>query len=179
MPEFRRRRRSIFDILDELFRDLEKRLESMDEDVEREFKRLREEGWGEIKGPYFYGIRITIGPDGVPRVEEFGNIGRGRRGRPLIKEEIEPLVDVIERDDEIWIIADIPGVSRENIDVKVTERAVTIKAHSEERKYHKIVDLPTEVDPETAKANYRNGVLEVKIKKKKEPGDKGFKVKIE
>ncbi|MFN4046438.1 MAG: Hsp20/alpha crystallin family protein, partial [Acidilobaceae archaeon] len=115
MPEFRRRRRSIFDIFDELLRDLDERLESIDEDIEKEFKRMMEEKRGEVKGPYFYGIRITIGPDGIPRVEEFGNIGRGRRGRPLLKEEIEPLVDVIERDDEIWIIADIPGVSKENI----------------------------------------------------------------
>ncbi|MDM7275727.1 MAG: Hsp20/alpha crystallin family protein [Thermoprotei archaeon] len=179
MPEFRKRRWSIFDIFDELLRDLEERLESVDEDIEKEFKRMIEERREEIRGPYFYGIRITIGPNGVPRVEEFGNISRGRRGRPLIKEEIEPLVDVIERDDEIWIIADVPGVSKENIDVKVSERAVTIKARSEERKYHKIVDLPAEVAPETAKANYRNGVLEVKVKKKKQAEDKEFKVKIE
>ncbi|MEM2421408.1 MAG: Hsp20/alpha crystallin family protein [Acidilobaceae archaeon] len=94
---------------------------------------------------------------------------------------MEPLVDVIERDDEVWVIADVPGVSREDIDVRVTEREVTIKAYSSERKYYKTIDLPVEVNPETAKASYRNGVLEIKIKKKKGGGEggKGFKVTVE
>ena len=174
-----RRRKSIFDIFDEFFREFEERFARIEEEMEREFRKMVEEGRGEIRGPYVYGIRISIGPDGIPRVEEFGNIARGRRGRPLIREEMEPLVDVIERDDEVWVVADVPGVPKENIDVKVTERTVTIKAHND-RKYYKVVDLPVEVIPESAKASYKNGVLEVRIKKKSgAKEEEGFKVKIE
>lgn len=173
-----RRRRSIFDIFDEFFREFEERFAEIEEEFEREFKKLLEEGRGEIRGPYIYGIRITIGPDGIPRVEEFGNVSRGRRGRPLIKEEMEPLVDIIERDDEIWIVADLPGVPKENIDVKVAERSVTIRARND-RKYYKVVELPVDVIPESAKASYKNGVLEVRIKKKAGAKEEGFKVKVE
>ncbi|MEM0492132.1 MAG: archaeal heat shock protein Hsp20 [Acidilobaceae archaeon] len=174
-----RRRRSIFDIFDEIMREFEERISEFEEEMEKAFKeKISRE---EFRGPYVYGLRITIGPDGIPRVEEFGNISRERRGKPLIREEMEPLVDVIERDDEVWVIADVPGVSREDIDVRVTEREVTIKAYSSERKYYKTIDLPVEVNPETAKASYRNGVLEIKIKKKKGGGEggKGFKVTVE
>ncbi len=173
-----RRRRSIFDIFDEFFREFEERFSEVEEEMERAFRKAIEEGKGEIRGPYVYGIRITIGPDGVPRIEEFGNVSRGVRGRPFIKEEMEPLVDVIERGDEIWVVADVPGVSKENIDVKVTERTVTIKAQND-RKYYKVVELPREVIPESAKASYKNGVLEIKLKKKTTTEEKGFKVQVE
>ncbi len=173
-----RRRRSIFDIFDEFFREFEERFAEIEEEMEREFRKIFEESKGEIRGPYVYGIRITIGPDGIPKVEEFGNIARGRRGRPLIKEEMEPLVDVIERGDEIWVVADVPGVPKENIDVKVTEKTLTIRAQNE-RKYYKVVELPAEVIPESAKASYKNGVLEVRLKKKTSTEEKGFKVQIE
>jgi HSP20 family protein len=173
-----RRRRSIFDIFDEFFREFEERFAEIEDEMERAFRKALEEGKSETMGPYIYGIRITIGPDGVPKIEEFGNITRGRRGRPLIKEEMEPLVDVIERGDEVWVVADVPGVPKENIDVKVTERTVTIKAQNE-RKYYKVVELPVEVVPESAKASYKNGVLEIRLKKKSGGEEKGFKVQIE
>ncbi|MCE4612577.1 MAG: Hsp20/alpha crystallin family protein [Desulfurococcales archaeon] len=168
-----RRRRSIFDVFDEIMRDFEESFRLLEE----EFERLMKEGRGEIRGPYYYGVRVTIGPDGVPRIEEFGNIKRGRRGRPLITEEIEPLVDVIEHGDEVWVVAELPGVDKDKIKVKAQENKLVIKAENG-RKYYKEVDLPAKVDPKSAKASYRNGVLEVKLKKIEEEG-KGVDVKIE
>ncbi|MCS7107240.1 MAG: Hsp20/alpha crystallin family protein [Acidilobaceae archaeon] len=165
------RRRRIFDIFDEI--------DQMMEEMMREMMRELERGTGERRfkrGPYFYGMKITIGPDGVPRVERFGNFDV-REGRPLIREEIEPLVEVMERGDEVVVLADVPGVSKENIHVEVKEREVLIKADAEERKYYRRVDLPVEVDPKSAKAAYRNGVLEIKMKKKE--GEGGHKVSVE
>jgi len=170
---FFRRRRSIFDLFDEILREFEREIM----DLEEEFERMLKEGRKEA-GPYYYGVRITIGPDGVPRVEEFGNIKRSRRGRPVISEEIEPLVDVIEHEDEIWIIAEVPGVSKENIKVRALEDKVIIRAE-DGRKYYKVVDLPSKIDPNTAKASYRNGVLEIKVKKRERKEEGGVEVKLE
>lgn len=172
---FFRRRRSIFDLFDEILREFEREIM----DLEEEFERMIREGKRGVAGPYYYGIRITIGPDGVPRVEEFGNIKRSRGGRPVISEEIEPLVDVIEHEDEIWIVAEVPGVGKENIKVRATEDKVIIKAENG-KKYYKVVDLPAKVDPNTAKASYRNGVLEIKIKKKeRKEREEGVEVKLD
>ncbi|MCE4604584.1 MAG: Hsp20/alpha crystallin family protein [Aeropyrum sp.] len=177
MSWFRRRRRSFFDIIEDLFREFEEDIRSLEEELERLTTRFQaEREGGEIRGPYVYGVRITIGPDGVPRVEEFGNV-RMFRGKPEIREEMEPMVDVIERDDEIWVVADIPGASKDKIKVRATEDKVLIKAENG-KKYYKEVSLPAKVDPKSARASYRNGVLEVKLKKIK-PAEEGTEVKVE
>ncbi|MEM3662154.1 MAG: archaeal heat shock protein Hsp20, partial [Sulfolobales archaeon] len=132
------------------------------------------------KKSYYYGFRITIGPDGVPRVETFGNrrpmIIEEGRPRRILSEEIEPLVDVYEEDDMISVVAEIPGVEKDKIKVRVEGRKLYIEA-SNGKKYYKEVDLPADVDASSAKATYKNGVLEIKLKKTK--GRKGEEIKVE
>ncbi len=179
---WRRRRKDVFPFsLDDLFRDIFESFKAFEEEIERLMEHLEREG-AEVRtiGPYYYGVRITIGPDGVPRVEEFGNIRRAEGGRRVLSEEIEPLVDVIDADDEIWVVAELPGVSKDKIKVKVTENKVVIRA-SNGKKYYKEIELPAEVDPKTAKAKYNNGVLDIRIKKKgaKKEEEGGVEVKVE
>jgi len=163
---WRRKRRSIFDLFDieDLFREIEESFKVFEEEIER---LLKEAGKGEAMtvGPYFYGVRITVGPDGVPKIEEFGNIRRIEGGKRVLSEEIEPLVDVFEDKDEVWIIVELPGVEKDKIKVKAEPTKVIVKA-SNSKKYYKEIELPAEVDPKSAKAQYRNGVLEIRLKKK-------------
>jgi len=183
--EWWRRRRRIWDEIDEIF-------DKMLEDMERFMREFERKFLGEVRlgkpgeferyeyGPYIYGFSITIGPDGRPIIREFGNVRRVR-GRPAIIEEREPLVDVLESDNEITVVVEMPGVEREKIDVKVSEdgKTLIISASNEKRKYYKEVDLPAKVDPASAKATYRNGVLEVKLRKLGKEEGKGVKVKVE
>lgn len=172
---FFRRRRSIFDIFDDILREFEEEFERL----EREFEELAKSAGGKRFGPYYYGVRITIGPDGVPRIEEFGNIRRGPGGKPRLSDIVEPLIDVIEHDDEVLIVAELPGVDKDKIKVKATENKVVIRAENG-KKYYKEISLPAEVDPKSAKASYRNGVLEVKLKKKQpSKEEEGVEVKVE
>ncbi len=133
------------------------------------------------RGPIVYGVRITIGPDGRPIIEEFGNVRRVGR-KPVIEEEMEPLVDVIDEKDRVVVVAEIPGVEKEDIDVRVKDGKLIIRAKGKERKYYKEIELPPGVKPETAKARYKNGVLEVVIEKereKEEAEEGGIRVKVE
>jgi len=168
-----KRHRDIFDLFDEMIREMEEEMERF----EREFMRLAKEEGSKVYGPYVYGFRITIGPDGVPRIEEFGNV-RNYKGKPIISEEREPLVDVIEKGDEIRVVAEVPGVSKDQIKVKVTGKKLVIQAQGEDRKYYKEVELPTEVDEKSAKATYNNGVLQI-VLKKKQTEEKGTEIKVE
>jgi len=84
---------------------------------------------------------------------------------------------VIETDEEVQVIAEMPGVNKEDIELNATERELEIKAESENRRYYERVELPCEVIPDSAKARYNNGVLEV-IFKKKYPEKKGKKIKV-
>jgi len=95
----------------------------------------------------------------------------GEDKRPLsLQEAREPLVDVIQEQDQVKIITELPGVEKEDIQLFATERSLTIDVTSPEHKYHKELELPFEVDDESAMSTYRNGVLETVIKKKRDRG---------
>lgn len=153
------------------FKDFDEIFKKMMRDIENAF-RLGE--MGEIK-PIVRGFSIRIGPDGKPEIREFGT-------KPVIKElgveERKPLVDVIETDDEVQVIAEMPGVNKDDIELHATEKTLEIKAEGENRKYFEKVELPAEVNPDSAKARYNNGVLEV-ILKKREPKRSGKKIQVE
>ena len=112
-------------------------------------------------------------------VRQFGNVAPGRFG-PEIREEREPLVDVIEEKASIKVVAELPGVEKEDIKLNATEDMLTISVDTPQRKYYKEVILPAKIDPKSAKATYKNGVLEVKLAKKEVPKEeKGEPIKIE
>lgn len=61
----------------------------------------------------------------------------------------------------------MPGVDKEKIKVRaLDDRHLVIEASNHDRRYRKEIELPTEVDIDTAKATFRNGVLEIRIRKK-------------
>jgi HSP20 family protein len=136
-------------------------------------------------GPFVYGYSMTIGPDGKPKVREFGNVkspftSRGFSTRPLISPEREPLADVTTTDKEVKVVVEIPGVSKENIKVNIYDNSVEVTAtDTEKRKYHEVVDIPPETDIETATSTYKNGILEIIFKKKNQSKPKGKQIKIE
>ncbi len=178
------------------FPDIERMFSEMEKEIEEAFKEIRSrvpEGFirerrlpdgSKVRefGPFVYGYSITFGPDGKPVVREFGNIKPSlRRGmRPTIdlRERREPLVDVFEDNNEIKVIAELPGVEKKDIKLYATENRLTISVDTPERKYYKELELPAEVDYNTAKTSYRNGILEVVLKKKERKG-KGVQLKVE
>ena len=179
MSEGKKRRRSVFDDMFEEFEELIRRFEDEFDDMEKEFEELIKNEGKRPEAPYFYGVRIYVGPDGVPHVEQFGNIRKGGKGKVVLSEETEPMVDVMEHGDEVLIVADMPGVEKDQIKINATEDRLYIKAEGDKRKYYKEVELPAKVDPSTAKASYRNGVLEVRLKKRAEAQPQGVEVKVE
>ena len=137
-------------------------------------------------GPIVYGYSMTIGPDGKPNVREFGNVKSpfaDSRGffeqQPSISSEREPLVDISTTDKEVKIVAEMPGIKKENIKINAYENSVEIISDDPQRKYHKVIDLPPEADIETVKSTYNNGILEVIFNKKKQTKPKGREIKVE
>ncbi|OYT46317.1 Hsp20/alpha crystallin family protein [Candidatus Bathyarchaeota archaeon] len=175
------------------FKEIEDLFREMEEMIEREFRELSERTPRDLIrekvlsdgskvrefGPFVYGYSIKIGPDGRPEIREFGNIKPGVSfGRPRvdIMEEREPLTDVITTDGEVKVIAELPGVEKKDIKLHCTEDTLTISVDVPQRKYYKKVELPVKVEPKKAKASYKNGVLEVTLKKKEEPEGEPIKL---
>lgn len=70
-------------------------------------------------------------------------------------------VAVYEEDDRLRVVADLPGVEKEAIDLRCDGKTLTISAHGERRQYDERIRLPTRVDEHSADASFNNGVLEV------------------
>jgi HSP20 family protein len=86
-------------------------------------------------------------------------------------------VDTIEEDETIKVVAEVPGVEKDEIGLDCTEKTITISVDSATKKYYKTVEFPSDVDPTSAQASYRNGVLEVTLNKTK-PKTKGRRIEI-
>ncbi|MDW8023114.1 MAG: Hsp20/alpha crystallin family protein, partial [Nitrososphaerota archaeon] len=82
-------------------------------------------------------------------IREFGNVKPTRLG-PTVKEELEPLVDLVETNDEIHVVAELPGVEKEDIKLYSSEDTLTITVDTPQRKYHKEVSLPAKVNVKEA-----------------------------
>lgn len=120
-------------------------------------------------GPFVYGYSMTVGPDGKPQIQEFGNVkpisNMGRRPQLDVKGAREPLADVISIDGEIKAIIELPRVDKKDIKLRGTEDSMTVSVDTEKREYYKKLMIPSKVDPKSAKSKYMNGVLEITIKK--------------
>jgi len=80
-------------------------------------------------------------------------------------------VDVHETDEEVRVIADIPGVEKEGIDLKCDGTVLTIDAGTHSREYHERLTLPSRVDEHSAAATHNNGVLEVTFDREEDSAD--------
>ncbi len=191
-------RRSFFDDMfrefDEMKRDMERMYHDEFKDIETKAPRelVREyttpEG-AKVRevGPIVYGYSMTIGPDGKPRIKEFGNVRPSTTiGGPatttssrMISSEREPLVDIATTDKEVKVVMEIPGVKKENIKINAYDSSVEVTTDDPQRKYHEVIELPPEADIETAKSNYNNGVLEIAFNKKQQTKTQGKQIKVD
>lgn len=107
---------------------------------------------------------------------------------------MQPITDVSMNGNIITARFDMPGIDKKDIDLRVTEDYLEVKAEKKEnskvknknvytetssfKKYYRIIPFPTRVDPNTVTAVYTNGVLEVKVKKAKSKEEKTKIVKV-
>jgi len=147
-----------------------------------------------------------LGGDAVVLLEPFDELRRMRRMmkgffEPFWFEERWPekrfrpaLFDIEDKGDRLEITAEIPGVDKKDVKVNLTNDTMSIKAEKKEEKeekkrnyyykersyggFYRSITLPSEVDPKTAKATYKDGVLQITIDKieKKEKGATEVKI---
>lgn len=124
-----------------------------------------------------------IGPSWLPRLGL------------LEREEISPTVDIFEEGGDVVVKAELPGMKKEDIDVNITDDTITISGEKkkeekvERKNYYRMershgsftrsFRMPTEVQTDKAKANFKEGVLEVRIPKTEEAKKKEKKILIE
>ena len=91
------------------------------------------------------------------------NLPNTHRGRKWRKHEA--LIDVYEKKDKIIVVAEFAGFKKENLKIHVKDRRLTLSAEALDRKYYKSLNLPKRVIPDVISTSYKNGVLEIQLKK--------------
>ena len=105
-----------------------------------------------------------------------------------------PSIDVKENEKEFIIKAELPGVEEKDIEVTVTNDAVTIQGEKKEEKedkdknyyymersygsFSRVIPLEAEIESNKAEARFKNGILDIKIPKNQSVKEKGTKVPI-
>jgi HSP20 family protein len=103
-----------------------------------------------------------------------------------------PRVDVIDREKEVLVRAELPGVEKDKIDISMTDNSITIKgstSHEEKEEkgeyyrseivrgaFTRTVPLPSEVNSDKAKAQYNDGILEITVPKEEKARRRPVKI---
>jgi HSP20 family protein len=120
-------------------------------------------GSGEqLRGIYGFTVKVGLGDQG-PRIEPFGNIRRdASSGRTEVQEVREPMVDIFDEEKYLLVLAELPGTSKEDVQIELEDDVLTITAERGDKKYRKEVLLPRIVPKEKMQVNCNNGVLEIR-----------------
>lgn len=154
------------------FRDLIKKIQNLmsdfiekgniPEEMEKIIKDLGNQS------PFVWGFSFNKGSDGKPHIEQFGDFIKqlGFDLAPQMKkDEMQqsrvPIVDILKDTTSLTVIVELPGVEKKNIDINATEQTLKLKAFTASRKFRKNIKLPVPVIPNSAKAKFKNGVLEI------------------
>ncbi len=126
----------------------------------------------------------------------FPPLGTGLRQDTGLRQGLafHPAVEISETEDEVRLLAELPGIESKDLDVDVTEECIVLRGEKREERqseeqgrylaercygrFERQVPLPAEVDAEKAKAKFKDGVLEVTLPKVAGAKPKHHKVKI-
>jgi HSP20 family protein len=116
----------------------------------------------DLKGVYGFSFKVGLGGEGV-KVEPFGNIRRDEKsGEPVVQEIREPVVDIFEEENHTLVVAEMPGISVEDVRIQVKDDLLSIYAEKGNKKYSKEVLLPQSYSREKMLISCNNGLLEIK-----------------
>jgi HSP20 family protein len=121
------------------------------------------------------------------------DLSMGRPFTETAEAEWAPAVDVYEDENNIYVKAELPGLTEKDVDVNIMDNNLVIKGQKkkeEEKKeknfyrlertygeFYRSIPLPATVDAEKVKASFKQGVLEIEMPKKEEAKPKQIKVK--
>ncbi|MGQ4915512.1 MAG: Hsp20/alpha crystallin family protein [Candidatus Asgardarchaeia archaeon] len=135
-----------------------------------------------------YGYTISDVMDEIAKLREYMNNLFNKTFSeliPSIEAEFglkEPLMDMMEDENDIIVTMEIPGVSKDDIKIQVYDNTLEVKAETKTKEeykdknvirmerqhtgFYRKITLPEEVDFENAKASYENGILKIILPKK-------------
>ncbi len=159
-----------------------------DEDINKLFERMLRNMSLNQDDPnlqsWSYGYSMTTGPDGNPVIKEWGTgLPDGTtplKPQPYIPETPEPLsqVDIDTENERVRVIVEMPGFTKESIKITGTENKLQLSADNETRHIDTEIPINARVDPKSAQATYKNGVLDITLKLLEAPKPDGVDIQV-
>ncbi|MGD0145610.1 MAG: Hsp20 family protein [Nitrososphaerales archaeon] len=146
------RRKNLKDMLDEL----DKYFEEFEKDVQ-DVVRSGISAVHSQTEPYVAGFSFSFGPEGRPNVQFFGDSPLHHDGfrSPMNEQVLDGKKGLLK------LVLDMPGVEKSDIEVEATEDKAVVTAERGPRKYKADISLKAQVQPDSGKAEFNNGVLEI------------------
>lgn len=176
---------------DEIFQSFQEEMDAMMKSTSSEYQE---------NGPITFGYSIRVGPDtkNQPEIRQWGNLNdfRRKQGLPELRGPLglssrsslptgsssptDQYVDIIDEEDHLKIIVEVPGFTKDNLNIEINEvgSEITLKGKSELRELNQTIQLPSKIEAKTTNSSIKNGVLEIRGKKI-ENSSKKFKLKID
>jgi HSP20 family protein len=149
--------------LSDIYDELEKLGDLIDETMQKAFDNPSKDAQTKRKG-----FAVKIGPDGKPRIRELDS-RQPQQDESEVSDEQEPLVDVIDEGETVVVLVALQGVDKDDIDLRLTGDTLTFSVDAVDFEWYDELRLPARVNPKSVRASYRNGVLEIKMKKAEKP----------
>ncbi len=119
----------------------------------------------QVRGVYGFSVKVGLGEQGGT-VEPFGNIRKdARSGHVEVQEIREPMTDLFDEPTHVLIVAEVPGVTQEDVRVELHDDILTLVAERGEKKYRKEMLLPTSFSSDKMSYLCRSGIVEIHIDK--------------
>ena len=112
----------------------------------------------------------------------------------LCQRDWAPAMDIFEKDDEINLKAELPGLSKEDISISIENNTLMLSGEKKkenevsENNYHRVersygrfqrrFSLPSTVDPGKVNANFKDGILSISLAKKEEAKPKTIEIAV-
>ena len=129
----------------------------------------RNRRWLDINGPSAKTSKKSISkPEHLCHVKSISVPASFRAPKKFSKrcfEELKPLIDIFQESNYIIVVAEIAGFNRETVKINVNNQKITLSAKSKDRRYYKSLNLPKVVIPDVMYTKFKNGVLEIKLRK--------------
>ena len=122
---------------------------------------------GKLRGVFGVSIRSGLGGQGDRelKIEPFGNLRHRPSGETVFEDVREPMVDVHEEEDHVLVLAEIPGVSKKDVQLDIEGNVLTIQAQRGEKRYRKDVTLPVAFPRDAMRWDCINGILKIRFER--------------
>jgi HSP20 family protein len=120
----------------------------------------------DLKAVFGFSVKAGLGGKEI-KVEPFGNVSTDKStGRSMVHEVREPLTDLFEEEDHVLIVAEMPGIEVDDIDIQIREDILTLSAQKGKKKYRKEMLLPGSFEQDKIEISCKHGIVEIKCRKR-------------